>query len=133
MRATVTFIDCSLINLLSLYDRHNRRDRPAGRHRKHPEKIEAQRERAEELGDLSSEALLLILTEQMRDVLVHVRELTREVVTMRADLEDKDTEEVLNEVTERLDRTAGEEELLRLKSIYDFLEEQEASNDRDEG
>lgn len=96
-------------------------------------KIEAQRERAEELGDLSSEALLLVLTEQMRDVLVHVRELTREVVTMRADLEDKDTEEVLSEITERLDRAAGEEELLRLKSIYDFLEEREASNDRNEG
>lgn len=80
-------------------------------------KIEAQRERAEELGDLSPEALLLVLTEQMRDVLVHVRELTREVVTMRADLEDKDTEEVLSEVTERLDRAAGEiTSLLLLKS-----------------
>ncbi|MFB6230793.1 MAG: hypothetical protein ABEL04_06515 [Salinibacter sp.] len=93
------------------------------------EKIEAQHERAEELGDLSPEALLLVLTEQMRDVLVHVRELTREVVTIRANLEDKGTEEVLSEVTERLDRASGEEELLRLKSIYDFLEEREASSD----
>lgn len=87
------------------------------------EKIEAQHERAKQLGDISPEALLLVLTEQMRDVLVHVRELTREVVAVRADLEDQDPEEVLSEVTGRLERASGEEELLRLKSIYDFLEE----------
>ncbi|MFB6097661.1 MAG: hypothetical protein ABEK84_00810 [Salinibacter sp.] len=86
------------------------------------ERIDEQHRRAEELGRVDTQTLLLVLTEQMRDALVHLRALTREVVSMRAHLEDKDAEEALSELTDRLDRTAGEEELLRLKSIYDYVE-----------